>query len=123
MYSGSQPPFHRSAITQKYAYKTQRSCLFKKHLYRRHRSVSVEKGDSGRSGVRGGIVKKKSRLRRISPGGRAGAANRTRTGDLRITNASLYQLSYCGFPYIQNEPRCSHRGSYSKKAATYSPTN
>lgn len=62
MYSGSQPPFHRSAITQKYAYKTQRSCLFKKHLYRRHRSVSVEKGDSGRSGVRGEIVKKKSRL-------------------------------------------------------------
>ena len=28
----------------------------------RHRSVSGEKGDSGRSGVRGGIVKKKSRL-------------------------------------------------------------
>ena len=58
MYSGSQPPFHRSAITQKYAYKTQRSCLFKKHLYRRHRSVSVEKGGSGRSGVRGEIRKK-----------------------------------------------------------------
>ena len=70
-----------------------------------------------------GIVKKKSRLWGGTTGGRVGAANRTRTGDLRITNASLYQLSYCGFPYIQNEPRCSHRGSYSKKAATYSPTN
>ena len=58
MYSGSQPPFHRSAITQKYAYKTQRSCLFKKHLYRRHRSVSVEKGGSVRGEVRRGIDKK-----------------------------------------------------------------
>ena len=82
-----------------------------------------EKGGSGRGGVRGGIVKKKSSLWGGTTGGRVGAANRTRTGDLRITNASLYQLSYCGFPYIQNEPRCSHRGSYSKKAATYSPTN
>ena len=88
----------------------------------RHRSVSGEKGDSGRSGVRGGIVKKIPSVGGTT-GGRVGAANRTRTGDLRITNASLYQLSYCGFPYIQNEPRCSHRGSYSKKAATYSPTN
>lgn len=86
-----------------------------------HKAVSVEKGGSGRGGVRDS--QKNPACGGGTTGGRVGAANRTRTGDLRITNASLYQLSYCGFPYIQNEPRCSHRGSYSKKAATYSPTN
>ena len=74
-------------------------------------------------GLQAFLVKKKNPACVGSTGGGVGAANRTRTGDLRITNASLYQLSYCGFPYIQNEPRCSHRGSYPKKAATYSPTN
>lgn len=53
-------------------------------------------------GLQAFLVKKKSRLRRISTGGRVGAANRTRTGDLRITNASLYQLSYIGLKTVQN---------------------
>jgi hypothetical protein len=30
--------------------------------------------------------------------GKVGAATRIRTGDPRITNALLYQLSYCGMP-------------------------
>lgn len=88
-----------------------------------HKDGLREKGGSVRGGVRRGIDKKIPSVGGGATGGRVGAANRTRTGDLRITNASLYQLSYCGFPYIQNEPRCSHRGSYPKKAATYSPTN
>lgn len=33
-----------------------------------------------------------------------GADNRSRTYDLRITNALLYQLSYIGFP--EEELRC-----------------
>ena len=30
------------------------------------------------------------------------ADTRTRTGDLRITNALLYQLSHIGIPYLSN---------------------
>ena len=41
-------------------------------------------------------------LGRIYTEGENGASDRTRTGDLRITNALLYQLSYAG-PNIKED--------------------
>src|SRR5271170_3135103 len=47
-------------------------------------------GESARSGAG------RTHRRVNSPASETGAATRIRTGDPRITNALLYQLSYCG---------------------------
>ena len=42
-----------------------------------------------------------------------GACGRTRTGDLRITNALLYQLSHASMPYSEKWPSRSQLFQYS----------
>ncbi len=41
-------------------------------------------------------------LQQLQPEGELGATNGTRTRDLRVTNALLYQLSYCGLTLAKN---------------------
>ena len=41
-----------------------------------------------------------------------GACGRTRTGDLRITNALLYQLSHASMPYSEKWPSRSQLFQY-----------
>ncbi len=78
-------------------------------------------------GLLSAVAHKKALRRKNRRRASVRAANRTRTGDLRITNASLYQLSYCGLitldGAIQNEPRFFRGAREIKKAATYSSTN